>query len=54
MQREVEEFYNEGGNPNDSILPKSVEKRPIGCPKKFVATLHLKDKSRKSPTKRKV
>ncbi len=47
LQREVEEFYNKSGNPNDSILPKSVEKRPIGCPKKFVATLQFERQIKK-------
>jgi len=39
LQREVEKFCNESGNQDDSILPKSVEKCLIGCPRKFVATL---------------
>jgi hypothetical protein len=39
LQRKVEEFCNESGNQDDSILPKSVKKHPIGCPRKFVTTL---------------
>jgi hypothetical protein len=41
LQREVEEFYNENGNQDHSILPKNVKKRPIGHPKKFVVTLQF-------------
>jgi len=41
LQREVEEFYNESSNQNYSILPKSVEKRLIGCLRKFVAALQF-------------
>jgi hypothetical protein len=37
LQREVEEVYNESGNLDNSILPKSVKKCPVGCPRKFVA-----------------
>jgi hypothetical protein len=39
LQKEVEEFYNESGNQDDSILPKSIEKCPVGRPRKFVTTL---------------
>jgi hypothetical protein len=41
LQRKVEEFYNESGNQDDSILPKSIEKRPIDQPRKFVTTLQF-------------
>ncbi len=39
LQKEVEEFYNESDNQDDSILPKSIKKHHIGRPRKFVATL---------------
>ncbi len=47
MQREVEEFYNESGNQEDAILPKSVKKCPISCPKQFVGTLQFERQIKK-------
>ncbi len=41
LQRKVEEFCNESGNQDGSILLKSVKKRHVGCPRKFVATLQF-------------
>jgi len=41
LQKEVEIFYDESTNQNYSILPKSVEKRLVGCLRKFVATLQF-------------
>ncbi len=41
LQRKVQELYNESGNQDDSILPKSVEKLHVGHPRKFVTTLQF-------------
>jgi hypothetical protein len=47
LQRKLEEFCNENGNQDDFILPNSVEKCPIGCPRKFVATLQFERQIKK-------
>jgi hypothetical protein len=41
LQREVEEFCNENGNQDDSILPKNVEKHFVWCTPKFLSRLKL-------------
>ncbi len=46
-QEEVEELCNESSNQDDSILPKSVKKHPIGCLRKFVATLQFERQIKK-------
>jgi hypothetical protein len=51
LQRKVEEFYNESGNQDDSILPKSVEKCPIGSPRKFVTTSQFERQIKKEANK---
>jgi len=47
LQRKVEEFCNESGNQDNSILPKSVEKHPIVKPRKFVTTLQFERQIKK-------
>jgi hypothetical protein len=47
LQREVENFCNESGNQSDSILPNSVEKHLIGCPRKFAPTLQFERQIKK-------
>jgi hypothetical protein len=47
LQRKVEEFCNESGNQDNSILPKSVEKCPIVKPRKFVTTLQFERQIKK-------
>jgi hypothetical protein len=51
LQREVEEFYNETNNQDDSILPKSVEKCHVGLPRKFVAILQFEMQIKKEANK---
>jgi len=46
-QEEVEELCNESSNQDDSILPKSVKKHPIGFLRKFVATLQFERQIKK-------
>jgi hypothetical protein len=51
LQRKVEEFCNENGNQDNSILPKSVEKHLIGRPRKFVTTLQFERQIKKEGNK---
>jgi len=46
-QEKVEELCKESSNQDDSILLKSVKKHPIGCLRKFVATLQFERQIKK-------